>query len=368
MRPERIDQVVPSFGGRDAIGVHILHLRDLLRDLGYRSDVWCRGAFPEVRSECRLIDELPARPRPATWWLYHLSNGSPAADVISARSEPLVVDYHNITPAALLERWIPWAAESSDEGRAQLRTLAPRAFFAVADSSYNEGELIAAEYGATTVAPPLFALGRAAPDAAALSRLRAERSAGGADWLFVGRLSPSKGQHDVVKAFASYRAWHDPRARLHLVGTELGDSYGRAVGRFASRLGLGDAVRLAGSVSDAELSAYYATADVFVCASSHEGFCIPLVEAMHAGVPVVAYDAGAVAGTAGNAALVIADKSAATLATAVHRVLSDEGLRSRLVEAGHRRAAGFSLDRSRARWTEVLDAAVLSSDALPVAR
>ncbi|MHB8682320.1 MAG: hypothetical protein ACYDA2_09540, partial [Acidimicrobiales bacterium] len=76
MRPARIDQVVPSFGGRDAIGVHVLHVREVLRGMGLRSDIWCRGAFDDVRSECHLLDELSPRPRPDTWWLYHLSRGA----------------------------------------------------------------------------------------------------------------------------------------------------------------------------------------------------------------------------------------------------------------------------------------------------
>ena len=88
VRPVRIDQVVPSFGGRDAIGAHILHLRDLLRDLGFESDVWCKGAFPETRSIARFTDDLPDRERPGTWWLYHLSSGSPVAELIAERPEP----------------------------------------------------------------------------------------------------------------------------------------------------------------------------------------------------------------------------------------------------------------------------------------
>jgi len=360
--PERIDQVVPSFGGRDAIGVHILHVRQLLRDLGYRSDIWCRGAFPEVRSECRLLDDLPARPRPGTWWMYHLSNGSPAAELIWARPEPVLVDYHNITPTSFFDPWLPWAAESADEGRGQMRQLAGRCFFALADSSYNEAELRAEGYDPTVVVPPLFDLQSMAPDRAVLERRRAERAEGGADWLFVGRVSPSKAQHDVVKAFACYRRLHDPKARLHLIGTGFGEAYPAAVRRFAAVLGVADAVTLPGAVSDGELAAYYASADVFVCASEHEGFCIPLVEAMHAGVPVVAYDAAAVAETCATGALVVADKSPLALAEAVHRVLDDSTLQARLVGAGRRRAADFTLAAGRKRWEQALAQALEASN------
>ncbi len=362
MKPVRIDQVVPSFGGRDAIGAHILHLRDLLHDLGFESDVWCKGAFPETRSIARFTDDLGERERPGTWWLYHLSSGSPVAELIAERPEPKMVDYHNITPASLFGSWVPWATEEADTGLRQLKILAGASCFGFADSAFNGRDLQAAGMpdGRTLVVPPLFdplALASRA-DHALAARLRAERADGGADWLFVGRVTPSKAQHDLIKALAFYRQAYDPDARLHLVGTWMGDDYPRALERFARRIGLGDAVRLTGSVSPEELAAYYAGSDVFVCASEHEGFCVPIVEAMNFGLPVVAFDAGAVPETAGTGALVVADKSPVALATAVNRVTADPAFRERLVQMGRARAAHLSLAEGRDRWAEAIDTAL----------
>jgi glycosyltransferase involved in cell wall biosynthesis len=360
VRPARIDQVVPSFGGRDAIGVHVRHLRDLLRDLRFESDIWCEGTFPDVRAECRLLDELPERLRPDTWWLYHLSSGSPVADVIRARAEPKMLDYHNITPGELFGSWVPWAVEEAAVGRRQLDDLIAATFFAFADSAYNDAELHADRSLPTRVVPPLFdpsALG-AGVDGDLVARRREQRAGGGADWLFVGRVTPSKAQHDLVKALACYRRFYDGHARLHLVGSAMGEDYPRALRRFAARLGLDGAVHLTGPVTDAQLAAYYTTSDVFVSASEHEGFCVPVVEAMHFEVPVVAYRAGAVPDTAGAGALVLDDKSPMSMATAVHRVLVDASVRSRLVEAGACRAEEFSLARGRARWTVAIEEAL----------
>jgi glycosyltransferase involved in cell wall biosynthesis len=365
VRPDRIDQVVPSFGKRDAIGVHILYLRDLLRDLGFRSDIWCVGAFEDVRSECRLLDELPPRAVPGTWWLYHLSNGSPAAQTMLERPEPLLLDYHNITPGELFAQWVDWAAQSAQEARTQLVELGRRATFMFADSAFNESELKVAGFCDTCVVPPLFDPSAHAsdPDRALLASLKAEKSAGGADWLFVGRVAPSKAQHDLVKAFACFREHYDRSARLHLVGTWLGHEYPDAVMRFADRLGLGTSVKLPGAVSEEELVAYYEAADVFVSASDHEGFCIPIIEAMYFGVPVVSYGAGAVPETSGGAAIVLEDKSAVTLATSVARVLGDDALRSRMVRAGRRRAGMFSLSRTRDRWAAAIESAIAAGSA-----
>ena len=365
MRPDRIDQVVPSFSGRDAIGVHMLHLRDVLRTRGFASDIWCEGTFPDVRAECRLLKELPAQRRVGSWWLYHLSSGSPVGDCIAARPEPKMLDYHNITPAEFFDPWVPWGAEQAHSGRQQLDAMIAATFYAFADSAYNESELLSRGCTRSTVVPPLFDAARLAAevDRDTLAARRDEREAGGADWLFVGRLTPSKSQHDLIKALACYRRFFDPRARLHIVGSPMGEDYPRALRRLAARLDLGSAVRFTGPVSDAALAAYYASADVFVCASEHEGFCVPIVEAMALGVPVVALAATAVVETAADSALLLQDKSPLALATAVHRAVSDPSLRDVLVAAGARRAEHFSLAHGRARWAAAIDLAVAAGAA-----
>ncbi len=139
--------------------------------------------------------------------------------------------------------------------------------------------------------------------AAELARLRA---GGGADILFVGRIVPSKAQHELVKSLWAYRRLYDPRARLHLVGGTSSFEYNKALQEFVHDLGLSSAVRMTGEVSDASLAAHFGAADVYLSLSAHEGFGVPLVEAMVAGVPVVTRGAGAVAETVAGAALVLA--------------------------------------------------------------
>ena len=149
------------------------------------------------------------------------------------------------------------------------------------------------------------------------------KARGGADLLFVGRIVPSKGQHELVKALWAYRRLYDPAARLHLVGGSSSFAYLKALRGFIAELGLADAVRITGDVSDAALAAYFAAADVYLSLSAHEGFGVPLVEAMAAGVPVVARRVGAVAETVGDAALVLAGTDPSYVAAAVHRVRTD---------------------------------------------
>jgi L-malate glycosyltransferase len=364
VRPHRIDQVVHILAHNDAIGTHVLLVRDVLRGAGFESDIYSGEVHPELRDQTRLIEDLPLGRQPGTWILFHHSIGTRVAEAVLARSEPLLIDYHNITPSRLVDRWAPWVTEELELGIDQLAQLAAKAFFGVAHSHFSEKELRSAGCAHTSVVPPLFtltdgALATSAEYARTLGSLRAAKSEGGSDWLFVGRISPHKAQHDLIKALAASRRFYEADTRLHLVGTSLGTDYPRALDRFSERLGVADAVEMTGAVSAPVLSAYFAAADVFVCASDHEGFCVPLVEAMGRGLPVVAYDAAAVGETVGGAGLLVSEKSPMEFATTVHRATSDPELRDRLFELGKIRAEDLSMPASAKLFASAIEDAVL---------
>jgi L-malate glycosyltransferase len=356
----RVDQVIPSLASRDAIGVHTMNLRDGLRAAGIHSDIYYGSFTPDVAHEGRPVIELGRAGRDR-WLLYQASIGSPVYDILSARSEPKLVNYHNITPAGLLREWEPAVAYEASLGRTQLARLAPQSSFAVADSAFNESELVALGYSGTAVVPLLIDMQvkSPSPDPALAAALEARRAReGGADLLYVGKISPHKAPHDLVKMLEVLRMTVDPAARLHLVGSPLGETYEPALRSFVSELGLDPVVNFAGSVSGAELEAYFQAADVFVMASDHEGFCVPLGEAMGHGVPIVAYGVTAVPETVGGAGLVLPDKSPALFAAAVGRVLGDAQLRAVLSAAGRERAAGFDLAASTRRFVALVREAV----------
>ncbi len=353
-----VHQFLPTFAGRDAIGTHAIRMRRLLRDAGFVSDIYALDTHDDVRDEAHAAGTFAARVPPGrdAWILYHFSIGSPLLDVVRALDVPIALDYHNVTDAKFFWRWEPRAATQMLEGRRQLAEFAPQARFALADSEFNERELVQLGCEHTAVAPILvdFTDYDTTPDEAVLSRRRAARAAGGSDWLAVGRIAPNKCQHDVVLAFASYRKIHDPKARLTLIGGQSAGEYWRALRRLTEELGITDAVRFTDVVSHAQLLACYRTTDVFVCLSEHEGFNVPVLEAMHFDVPVVAYAATAVPDTVGAGGILLTDKSPVVVATAVARVLSDTTLRGRLVDAGRARVEHFSIAHTGPQLVETL--------------
>lgn len=348
---------MPTYAARDAVGVHAWHARRILRGMGVESEIFAEGVARGGGRDVRPYSRFRGGPPGRTWLLYQLSTGSKLAERLAERAEPLLVNYHNVTPFELFAPWEPIVGAELRYGREQVRRLAARTALGIAVSGFNEAELQQAGFARTTVSPVLVDLEgmQSDVDAAALDELRSAKARGGADWLFVGRVAPHKGQHHVVKAFAAYRRMYDPKARLRIVGGVGSHAYWTALHRYAGALGLRRSVTFTGSAPGDVLEANYRAADVFVCLSEHEGFCVPVVEAMRHGVPVVAASAAAIPETVGEAGLLLDDRAPSTVAAAVHRVLSDEILRSRLVLAGAARVEDFSLARSEARFVQVME-------------
>ena len=350
-----VHQFVPALLPRDATGDHTLALRDAFRSAGWESDIYVEAAHDELQHEASYFETYPARARPGDVLLYQLGTSSPVAEFLLGRPEPLVLDYHNVTPESFYEGWEAHTTEKVGLARRQVAALAPRAVLGIADSAFNARELTSFGCPVTEVVPILVDLDRTGPTADTAERARlAARHGGATVLLFVGRISPNKSHEHLVEALWVYRHLYDPDARLHLVGPTVTPDYAAAVFAFADELGLGGAVHHGEGLTAAELAAWYEDADVFVCLSRHEGFCIPLLEAMRAGTPIVALDAGAVGETLADAGILLPTARPATVAAAVDRVRRDRVLADRLVASGHRRLGDFAAEVIRRRFVEVL--------------
>jgi glycosyltransferase involved in cell wall biosynthesis len=364
-----IHQLVPILVPGDATSQHAIQLRRVLHEMGLESEIFATAIDDELHDEGLLLHELPDRKLPGTVLVYQMSSGSPMVEVAAARKERLWVNYHNVTPGWTYDRWEPAIAAEQRWGRRQVARMAGRAEIAICDSGYNASELMSFGYEETFVCPVLVDFGRLGDKSSSRSNGKTpliQASAVPEDtdrWLFVGRIAPHKGQHRLVQTLAAYSRLYGTTPRLDLVGSVGSMRYAQAVRRCAEELGIADRVGISGGVDDGALGAYYRRAGVLVSASMHEGFCVPIVEAMHQGVPVVALAAAAVPETAGDAALLVGEFAPSVMASAVHRIGDDAGLRGRLVEAGKDRAAELSLERSRARMREIVERCIGGSGA-----
>jgi glycosyltransferase involved in cell wall biosynthesis len=356
-----VHQFVPNFAAGDAIGTHVRHTQRILRAAGYRSDIFYDDAQAAVRKVGRhwsTFDVGSDGDGGRAWVMFQLSTGSDMTGFLLDLDLPYGVYFHNITPPSFFERWEPGASENLRRALADMRRLAPRSRFAMANSPYSERELVEAGYEPTAVVPVLVDEHDVAAAANARVLARLERQRPGARWLFVGRIAPNKCQHDVVAALAAYRELYDPHARLSLVGGRTSNVYYRSIELLADELGIAGAVELTDTIPDDEKLAHLQASDVYVCLSRHEGFNVPVIEAMRAGVPIVALASSATPDTVGEAGVLLPSSDPVLVATAVHRVLTDGELRADLQRAAKERLDRFSLDNVARELLVVVRSAV----------
>lgn len=369
-----IHQFVPMLHRFDAVGEHTRALRDLLIADQINSRIYVELPDPETAGETRHYLDYEAEAEEGDVLVYQLATESQMARWLAHRKERLVVNYHSITPAWFFAPWNNGIARLQVETFFELADIAPRADLGIAVSMFDAAELRGAGCATTVVIPVAnVTVPPVPPDGPTSARLAGERDRlrgvgqNGAHWLSVGRLAPNKGHHHTVAALFVTRMTVDPGARLTVVGAPSEPNYARALRRYTSMLDLADAVDFVDGIDDAQLSAYYQAADVLVMLSDHEGFGVPLVEAMGHGIPVVAFDAGAVAEVLGGAGVLLDRKHPRHVAVAVSGLLGDPAERERLVSEGRARVTAMDLPNAGHRLVAAVRS-VADVVAGPVAR
>jgi glycosyltransferase involved in cell wall biosynthesis len=338
----RVHQVLATLGYGDAIGHEVLGVQRVLREAGYTSEIFVETADPRLEELTIDYREMVGAVRPDDILIHHFSIGSRASRTAYALPGRMALVYHNITPPEYFIGVHKDLVKQCFRGRRELTAYIARCDLALGDSEYNRQELAALGFSPTGVLPvvPDFLHLDGAPD----------RTVAGDfddDWtnvLFVGRVIPNKKFEDVIRSFHAYRTRHNPRSRLLLVGSYSGfEKYLAMLQSLVARLGTPD-VHFLGHVRNEELTALYDVADLFLCASEHEGFCVPLIEAFYKRVPVVAYASTAVPATMDGGGVLYDTKDPAHVAEIMAAVLDGGEL-----EASVLASQDAALDRLRAR-------------------
>ncbi len=351
-----IHQFVPSFAPMDAIGTHALSLRDLLRERGVTSEIFADEIKPGLESQAKAYSKFHRMPSKSRWLIYQGSTLSPMARKLSERKEPLIINYHNITPPSLVHGWDFGASMATSVALDQMGRLSAVALGSIAVSRFNARSLVELGFKKPVVASPLI------PHQNVNRRLDKD-TPNGATWLFVGRIFPNKAQHDLIAALAAYRKTFDKDARLILVGKRTSESYCQALETYADTLMVGDSVSFVGAVTDEELAGYYYDADLFVSASDHEGFCFPIIEAMRYRLPVLAYASSAIPETVGDGGILLKEKSPFQFAAAAWILLNDPQVRAKC-----KLGADIQLEKYSFQSAKVQNLAALASFIPPLQR
>jgi glycosyltransferase involved in cell wall biosynthesis len=319
-----VHQVLATLGYGDAIGHEVVGIQRVLRAAGYESDIFVETADPRLEHLTRDYRDLPDASHPQNLLFHHFSIGSRASRVAYALPDRMALIYHNITPPEYFIGVHPLLVQLCFMGRRELRAYVHRVSIALGDSEFNRQELEAAGFSPTAVLPvvPSFAHLDVTPS-------RVLTRGFDDDWvnlIFVGRVIPNKKLDDVIRVFAAYKRHFNPRSRLLFIGSHAGfDLYFAMLQQLVATLRVPD-VHFMGHVTNEDLTSFYDVADVFVCASEHEGFCVPLMEAFHKGVPVVARAATAVPATMDGGGILYTDTSPLNVAGIIDALVSDRAL------------------------------------------
>jgi glycosyltransferase involved in cell wall biosynthesis len=350
----KIHQWVPAAHRGDAIGDSARRVRDMLRGMGHDSDIFALSIDDNMRGEALPFADAASRRGDVT--IFHFALPSPMTEAFAAVPGVRVLQYHNITPAAFFAAYDPGLFRLAALGRRELATLAGRVDLALGDSEFNRQELEALGFTRTGVMPIAVDTERitAAPSRPALERILGD---GLINILFVGRIVPNKRIEDHIRLAEVYKRYVDAYYRFIFVGRYDGVPryYDQIRALLAQYEDLPDRFWFTGPVPDEDLAAFYRWADVYVSLSEHEGFCVPLVEAMAADVPIVAYGAGAVPETLGGAGLLFSPKDLEVAAELVGGVVYDRAMRAAVLEGQRRRVQDFAPARIQQQLSAVLE-------------
>jgi len=326
----RIHQVLATLGYGDAIGHEVLGIQRVLRGAGYDSEIFVETADYRLEPLTHDYRELVDFSHRDNLLLHHFSLGSKASRTAYALPDRMALIYHNITPPEYFVGVHRTLARQTFRGRRELQAYASRCDLAMGDSEFNRQDLEALGFPRTAVLPVV-------PDFSHLDREPQWLVARDFDddWtnvLFVGRMIANKKIEDLIRWFHAYHTLFNPRSRLLLVGAQTQfERYVASLHQLVATLGVPN-VHFIGQITDEELVAFYEVADLFLCASEHEGFCVPLVEAFYKEVPVVAFAATAVPATMDGAGVLVTDKDPVTVARVMDAVVSDASLQDRIVD------------------------------------
>ena len=314
-----IHQFLTSYAYGDAIGNEALEIRDFLRANRIESEIFTMHFHPRYAHQVRNYLDYDRFSDPANLVIYHFSIGSPVTKKFLRLQDKKIIIYHNITPYPFFLDFHRILAKDCFRGRLELKSLADKVDLALGDSEYNRQELVDAGFKQTGVLPLVMDFAKF--DQPVLPVLRELFADNKTNLLYVGRIIPNKKVEDVIKTFHLFQKYFQPDSRLFIVGEYRGfERYFSTLQKLARELRVKN-IHFSGHIPLAEVISYFKLAHLYLHLSEHEGFCAPIPESFYLGIPVVAFDAGAVAETMNHGGVLVREKDFLKIAALCHQIL-----------------------------------------------
>lgn len=351
MNSRSIAQLVHTLSYGDAISGEVFALQRCFRNKGWDSKIYSINTHPKYKGFAEDYKTLPHNYDGEL--LLHYSLGSPLNQLyLKQKGAKRTLIHHNLTPSKWFMGINPRIVNDIEQGRTELPALCAISNRLLADSKFNAEELQLLGFASQVLELPLDPAKWQIPrNEGIFSLVKAE---GGIHVLHVGRLAPNKCIEDIVRTFYFFHHYISRQSRLWLVGIDIDtELYSFALKRLVLDLKLEHAVNFTGCLADSELKSLYQAANVYLCMSEHEGFCLPIAEAMYFDLPVIAYSSTAIPDTIGGGGLLVSNKRHSEIAELLALVATDTDLNSRLIESGRKRVTELSFDRFEQRINEI---------------
>lgn len=349
----RIIQLLSTLAFGDAVGNDTIAIRRVLEEMGFDTEIYAQNIDERLKKGTAKKIEHLTKLGKKDIILYHLSTGTDLNYNLVKYPGRKIVIYHNITPYEYFFGYSRVNYDLTYLGRKGLSFLKDKVERCFAVSEYNKADLRETGYTCPIDVLPIivpFEDYNKTPNQDILKQYDD-------NWvniLFVGRIAPNKKQEDVIRAFAYYKTYINPKSRLFLVGSYSGlEKYHNELKTYVAKLGISDVI-FTGHTKFEDILAYYKLADVFLCMSEHEGFCVPLLEAMHFDVPIIAYKAAAIPDTMGQSGIVVDEKSPALTAKLIERLMVDSELRQTVIFGQQDRLKDFSYEHTKETFTKLI--------------
>ncbi|MCQ2504028.1 MAG: glycosyltransferase [Saccharofermentans sp.] len=346
----RVYQILTTVAYGDAVSNDCLAIGKLLKEHGYKTGIYAENISKSAEAlGVKKFKNLP-KIKSDDIILYHLSTGTELNKLIKDYDCKKYIIYHNTTPPEFFVRYSGRLARLCSKGLEQTKALNDTFDGGFCVSDFNRQQLLGYGYNCPLTVRPIlipFEDYEKEPDKFTITRMGGEADKNEHEIknvLFVGRIAPNKKQEDLISMLYAYRKLYNDPIRLILVGNPGGmEKYAERLQFYAEKLGIVDIV-FPGHISFNQILSYYRTADAFVSMSEHEGFCVPLVEAMYFKVPIIAYASSAIPETLGGTGILLENKDYSYAAACLHEVLHNKELRSKMIEEQSERLKDFSYE------------------------
>ena len=339
---KKIYQLVHTLSYGDAISGEVLALDRVLKSLGFESKIYAINEHPKLKGETIKYNELPNDFDGEV--VLHYSLGSPLNNLYKnlAKAKKTLI-YHNITPSHWFKGSNPRIVNDIEQGIQEFPEMLEISDRIISDSKFNAEEVKKLGFESIVLDLPIDpARWNLETNIGIATQLQNDPST---HIIHVGRLAPNKCIEDIIKTFYFYHETINKNCKLWLVGIDIDtEVYSYSLKRLVNFLGLEEKVKFVGCFADTELKALYENSTIYLCMSEHEGFCMPVIEAMSFGLPVLAYASSAVPDTIGKGGVLVNHKEHLELAILIDEILNNQELKSKLIQAGKERVGQLSIE------------------------